>query len=269
VEVVVTAAADAEVRVFEDYGSLSHAAAELFVELGKTAVASPGRFAVALSGGSTPRQFYSLLGSSPYRDNLDWHRVHIFWADERCVPPDDPESNFKLVYDTLLSTIAIPDSNIHRVKGEEGPEKAARVYEQDIKIYFGSDKPVYDLIILGVGKDGHTASVFPGSIAIHETARIALPVLFSKPGVNRVTLTLPIINLASHVLILASGKAKSDVVQEILEGENLNQYPAGLVHPVKGSITWLIDREAAASLNPATCNPPAPTRGGSTRNCHT
>jgi 6-phosphogluconolactonase len=248
-ETAVTAASYADVRMFEDHGSLSHAAARLFVEVGKIAVASQGRFVVALSGGSTPRQFYALLGSSLYRNSVDWHCVHVFWADERCVPPDHRESNFKLAYDTLLSATSIPEINIHRVKGEDGPEKAAREYEQDIENYFGHDKPVFDLIILGVGKDGHTASIFPGSTTVHETARIAVPVLLDKPGVSRVTLTLPVINHASHVLVLASGKDKAEVVQEVLAGENLNQYPAGLVHPENGRLTWFVDREAAASLD--------------------
>jgi 6-phosphogluconolactonase len=248
-ETAVTAPSEADVRVFEDNGSLSHAAAELFVELGKSAVASQGWFPVALSGGSTPRQFYALLGSSPYRNSVDWHRVHVFWADERCVPQYHPESNFKLVYDALLSTISIPEDNIHRIKGEVGPEKAAREYEQEIIKLFGPHNPIFDLIVLGVGKDGHTASIFPGSEAIHETIRIAIPVFLDKANVGRVTLTLPVINLAAHVLMLASGKAKSEVVREVLAGENLNQYPAGLVNPKNKRLTWLIDQEAAASLN--------------------
>jgi 6-phosphogluconolactonase len=228
---------------------LSRAAAELFVELGSIAVDSHGWFAAAFSGGSTPRQFYAFLGSPLYRDRVDWPRVHIFWADERCVPPSHRESNFKLVNDMLLSAIPILESNIHRIKGEEDPEKAAREYEQDIKIYFGPDKPVFDLIVLGVGKDGHTASIFPGSEAIHETTRIAIPVFLDKPDIPRVTLTLPAINIAEHVLVLASGRAKAEVVREVLAGNNLRQYPAGLVRPVNGCLTWFVDREAAASLD--------------------
>jgi 6-phosphogluconolactonase len=245
----VTAASDRDVRVFGDYEALSHAAAEFFVALAKTAVASRNRFVVALSGGSTPRRFFALLGSSPYRDRIDWHRVHVFWTDERCVPPDHPESNFKLVHDALLSTVPLPEFNIHRIRGEEGPDEAARIYEQDIKKSFSLDKPVFNLIVLGVGEDGHTASIFPASEAIHETTRIVVPIFRDKPNIPRVTLTIPMINLAAHVLVLASGRSKSAIVREVLAGEKPGQYPAGLVHPVNGDLTWFVDREAAVYLN--------------------
>jgi 6-phosphogluconolactonase len=248
-ETFVTAAPDVNVRIFEDHEAVSHAAAEFFVKLAKTAVASRNRFIVALSGGSTPRRFYGLLGSSPYRDAVDWNRVQVFWVDERCVPMDHPESNFKLVYDTLLSTVSLPEDNIHRIRGEERPDEAARKYERDIKTFFSPDKPVFNLIVLGVGEDGHTASIFPASEAILETARIVIPIFRDRPNIPRVTLTLPLINLTAHVLVLASGRSKSAIVREILAGKNPRQYPAGLVHPVNGDLRWFIDREAAASLN--------------------
>jgi 6-phosphogluconolactonase len=248
-ETFVTTAPDVTVRIFENHEALSHAAAELFVELGKAAVASQGRFAVALSGGSTPRRFYELLGSSAYRDRVDWHQVHVFWADERCVPPDHRESNFKLIHDTLLSAVPLPEINIHRIRGEEGPEDAARIYEQDIKKYFSPDRRAFNLVALGVGEDGHTASIFPNSEASHETNRIVIPIFRDKPHIPRVTLALTMINLAAHVLVLASGRSKSAIVREILAGENPRHYPAGLVRPVNGDLTWFVDREAATYIN--------------------
>jgi 6-phosphogluconolactonase len=224
---------------------LSRAAAGLFVVLAEAAIASQGRFAVALSGGSTPRRFYALLGASPYRDDVDWNRVHVFWADERCVPPVHGESNFKLVHEALFSRVPVPEDNIHRIRGEEGPDAAAGIYEEDIRKFFSPDKPAFDLIVLGVGEDGHTASIFPDAAAAHETTRIVAPVHRDSHDIPRVTLTLPLINLSAHVLVLASGRSKSAIVRAILSGEDPGQYPAGLVHPVNGDLMWFLDHEAA------------------------
>jgi 6-phosphogluconolactonase len=247
-EAAVTDAPDECVRVFQDLEALSRAAAELFIIHAKQCVAAEGRFTVALSGGSTPRRLYMLLGSSPHRENVEWKRTHIFWADERCVPGDHPESNFKLAVDAFLSSAAVPKENIHRIKGEEDPGRAARNYEKEISSFFGQAFPVFDLIILGAGEDGHTASLFPGSASLHERTRLALPVYLDPPKLDRVTLTLPVLNHAVEVLFLASGRAKAEVVHAIVENGNPMRYPAGLVRPVRGSITWFIDRQAAGLL---------------------
>jgi 6-phosphogluconolactonase len=237
------------VRVFQDLEALSRAAAEFFTDLAKRCVASQGRFTVALSGGATPRRLYTLLGSSPHRENVEWKYSHVFWADERCVPEDHPESNFKLAVDAFLSSVAMPKENIHRIKGEEGPGRAAQDYEQDIRSFFGPALlPVFDLIILGAGEDGHTASLFPGSASLHERTRLALPVYLEPPKPNRVTLTLPVLNHAVEVLFLATGRAKAGVVHAIIENGNPLCYPAGLVQPVRGSVTWFIDSQAAGLL---------------------
>jgi len=234
------------ISVFDDLKSLSNGAAELFRSLAHTAISVKGRFAVALSGGTTPRLLYTLLGSAPYRNTIDWPRVHLFWADERCVPADHPASNYGLVCDTLLESIPLPGSNVHNVQGEADPEEAARAYEQIIKAFYGTATiPSFDLIILGVGVDGHTASLFPGSVSILEAARMAIPVYLEDPQVNRVTLTMTVINHASHVLFLASGRAKASVLQNILYQGNSKGYPAGLVLPENGTVTWFLDREAA------------------------
>lgn len=237
------------VRVFQDLEALSRAAAGFFADLAKRCVASRGRFAVALSGGATPRRLYTLLGASPYCENVEWGRVHVFWADERCVPGDHPESNFKLAVDAFLSRVAFPKENIHRIKGEEGPGRAAQDYERELRSFFGPlPFPVFDLIILGAGEDGHTASLFPGSDALHERTRLALPVSLEPPKLNRVTLTLPVLDRAAEVLFLAAGRAKAGVVHAIVEKGNPMSYPAGLVRTAQGSITWFIDRQAASLL---------------------
>ena len=248
-EAAVSDTPDERVRVFQDLEALSRAAAELFTAVAKRCVAAQGRFTVALSGGATPRRLYTLLGSTPYRENVEWKHAHVFWADERCVPGDHPESNFKLAVDAFLSSVSMPKENIHRIKGEEVPGRAAQDYEQEMRSFFGPvSLPVFDLIILGAGEDGHTASLFPGSASLNERTRFALPVYLEPPMLNRVTLTLPVLNHAAEVLFLASGRAKAGVVHAIIKNGNPLRYPAGLVQPVRGSITWLIDRQAAGLL---------------------
>ncbi len=234
------------ISVFDDLQSLSHGAAELFLSLSCTAIAAKGRFAVALSGGTTPRLLYTLLGSPPYLNTIDWRRVHLFWADERCVPSDNPASNYRLVRDTLLKNLPMPESNVHNVHGEADPEEAARAYEQDIKAFFGTVTiPSFDLVMLGVGADGHTASLFTGSSAVFESARITNPVYLEDPQINRVTLTISVINNASNVLFLVAGRAKASVLQNILYHGNSKGYPAGQVFTENGTVTWFLDKEAA------------------------
>ncbi len=238
------------IQIFPDLEVLSHHAASIFINLPESCITSHGRFTVAISGGSTPRRLYALLGSEQYRNSVDWNHVHFFWVDERCIPEENEESNFKLAFDLLLSKVHIPRENIHRIKGEESPEKAAREYEDDIKRFFGiSGLPVFDLIILGMGEDGHTASLFPRSLSLKETERFAAPVYRERPEVNRTTLTLPVLNNASQILFLVSGKSKADMVQKILgEGHKKEPYPAGLIKPTHGKLLWFIDKEAASKL---------------------
>jgi len=248
-EAVVTNVRPAQVSIYSDRETLSHAAAERFVSLAHAAVLSHGRFATALSGGSTPRRFYSLLGMPLYRDSIDWKRVHIFWTDERCVAPSHEDSNYKLAADAFLLKAALPGENIHRIRGEEGPALAAAEYQEVLRRYFiGSQKPGFDLVVLGAGVDGHTASLFPGSPLLQESSREVVPVYLEKPGVSRVSLTLPMINQAADVFFLVSGEDKADIVYEILKFNNQKQYPAGLVQPVDGILTWFLDKAAAARI---------------------
>ncbi|MBI3399306.1 MAG: 6-phosphogluconolactonase [Deltaproteobacteria bacterium] len=235
-----------QIRVLSDIEAISHEASKIFVNLAKKYIASSGRFVNAISGGSTPKRFYELLASDNCSGNVDWSRVHFFWADERCVPKESEESNFKLAFVHLLSKIEIPAENIHRINGEDVSEKGAKDYEDEIRRFFGAlDVPVFDLIILGVGEDGHTASLFPDSTkSLDEKTRLAVPVYTEK--MNRITLTLPVLNNARHILFLVSGQSKARVINDILadKGKRGN-YPAGLINPVHGDLLWLIDEAAA------------------------
>jgi len=239
-----------KIEVLSDLEALSHRAASIFVSASRNSIAAKKRFAVAISGGSTPRRLYTILGSETYRDQVDWQSVHFFWADERCVSKDDEASNFKMAFDAFLSKIALPEENIHRIKGEEAPDKAARDYEKEIRRFHGgSEWPEFDLIILGVGEDGHTASLFPGSKAIEETIRLAIPVYLEERKKNRVTLTLPVLNNADQVLFLVAGHSKAAVLSEIFgEAERRKLLPAGLINLVHRNMVWLIDQEAAGKL---------------------
>lgn len=238
-----------EVRVVPDEEALAHAAAELFTTFSRDAVASRNRFTVALSGGSTPRRLYSLLGLPPYREGIGWNALHIFWVDERCVPPGHAESNYTLVRDTLLSHVPVPDRNIHRIQGEEGPERAASLYEEELKMFFGaSEVPVFDLILLGVGEDGHIASIFPGSSVTSEIARLVMPAYRDPPELNRVTMTLRVLNNADQIVFLVAGDRKQDILHKILSSKHAGTCPAGLVQAMHGRLTWLLDERAAKKL---------------------
>jgi 6-phosphogluconolactonase len=225
-------------------------AASIFRDLSKIAVASKGRFGVAVSGGSTPLRLYEILGSTFGKD-IPWDRTEIFWADERCVPPDHGESNYKGVHDALLSRIDIPAANIHRIKGEMSAEEGAREYGEELKRYFSnSGSCAFDLAILGLGQDGHTASLFPGSSALAEKERFAVAVYVDKLRSRRITLTIPVLNNSSSILFLVTGLKKAGILKEIIGDSGSSQkYPAGLISPVAGRVTWLLDREASSQLD--------------------
>ncbi len=241
------------ILIYADLEELSQAAADFFVKLSVEASSSKGGFAVAISGGSTPRRFLSLLTARPRLERVPWTSTHIFWADERCVPPEHPDSNYNLAHEALLSKVPIPKENVHRIEGEENSEKAARDYEESLRLFFGTQPlPIFDLIILGAGADGHTASLFPGSAAVNERRRIVMPIHAEPPKPDRVTLTLPVLNNAIWAIFLASGREKAAVLHEIMEDGNPKHYPAGLVKPVHGHVTWLVDRAAASLLSEQT-----------------
>ena len=242
-----------DVDIFEDLDALSQAAARLFARGTAESKTSKKDFSIALSGGSTPKSLYLLLGSGDYMRAIDWRRVHLFWADERCVPPDHEQSNFKLASDTFISRVPIPSENVHRIKGEKPAGQAAREYEDALRQFFGESViPAFDLILLGMGEDGHTASLFPGSPELAEEQRLAVAAVPGQPPeIDRVTLTLPVLNNARRIVFLVSGSAKARVLQEILTGSGTKRnYPAGLVETANGTLTWLVDKAAAARLPP-------------------
>jgi len=253
-------AVDPDLVVLPDLDALAREAAHHLEALAREAVESRGRFTVALSGGSTPAVLYRLLAEEPYRSHIPWAQVHLFWADERCVPPDDPASNYRLAHDTLIAHIPIPADNVHRIHGELSPSTAARAYDRDLRRFFRGPQPLFDLVLLGLGRDGHTASLFPGSQALQETDRLAVATtaFYDDRPAERVTLTLPALNAARHVLFIVSGPDKADILQAVLaDVEGL--LPARRIRPAAGQLTWLLDTPAAANLHPP--HPSWPPRG--------
>ena len=241
-----------DIVVCKDGDELNRKAAAQFVALADDAIARSGRFAVALSGGSTPKSLYSLLASPEYCNLIDWPRVHFFWGDERCVPPDHPDSNFRMVRETLLDKIQIPNKNIHRMLGEREPPEAAAAYEAELKEFLDLEHGGwrrFDLIYLGLGEDGHTASLFPGTDAASQTEHLVAVVYVERLQSYRLTLTLPVINTAAQVTFLVSGGSKARIVHEVLAADGGPcDYPAAKVRPSEGRLTWMIDASAAKEL---------------------
>lgn len=238
---------EANVRVYEDTRKLAEAAASKFVELAQRSIEERGRFAVALAGGSTPRVAYELLAER-YREDLDWSRVHVFFGDERNVPPDDEDSNFRMARKALLDHVFA--GGVYRMPGEQKPEEAADLYEGALEEFFGAEgPPVFDLVLLGIGEDGHTASLFPHTPALDERERWAAANPVEKLGTTRITLTLPVLNAARAVLFLAAGEGKAEALREVLDGDaDPHEYPAKLVRP-EGEINWMLDPAAAGQLS--------------------
>jgi 6-phosphogluconolactonase len=240
---------DRQVVVLPDLATLSKEAAGRIVEQAREAVASRGRFTLALSGGSTPEGTYRLLAQEPYRSQVPWDGVHLFWGDERCVAPDDAGSNYRLVRQALTEQVPIAPENVHRIRGELPPQAAARAYRREMEEFFCGPLPRFDLVLLGLGSDGHTASLFPGSDALQATSDMAVAVEAQYAGrpTRRVTLTLPAINAARQALFLVSGEDKAEIVAQVL-GHRQGSLPAELVCPTAGELVWLLDEAAASRL---------------------
>jgi 6-phosphogluconolactonase len=245
-----------EIRILAEPGELQWVAAEEFIRQAGGAVQEKGFFTVALSGGSTPRGLYSLLASedkASFRGQLAWDKIHFFWGDERHVPPEHPDSNYRMALESMLSRVPVPPENVHRIKAENPRARiAANEYEETLRTFFGLAReqlPRFDLILLGIGPDGHTASIFPGSDALQETNRLVLAPWVEKVHAYRITLTLPVLNNATCIIFLVSGKEKAEAVQAVLQADPLSKrYPARLVCPTQGRLLWLVDRSAARLL---------------------
>jgi len=239
--------------VVPDAAALAGMAAERIAKLAEEAVARAGRFTVALAGGATPKGLYALLATEPYRARVPWGQAEIFWGDERWVPPEHPESNYRMAAEALLRHVPIRPGQIHRMRGEDpDPGRAAAEYEALLRETFGvapGVPPRLDLVLLGLGADGHTASLFPGSPALRETERLAVAVFVERLGARRLTLTLPVLNEAAAILFLVAGGDKASVLRTVLEvPEAAGPLPARLVCPREGSVTWLVDAAAASRL---------------------
>ena len=234
---------------------MSRAAAQDFVDLARAAIAERGRFCVALSGGSTPRRMYELLVAGPRWAQLDWRRVEFFWGDERAVPPEHPDSNYGMAAAVLLDKLGIAPERVHRIAGElPDPAEAAARYQDELARVFATapdgPPPIFDLILLGMGPDGHTASLFPYGQALAERTRWAVGYTVARLGKPRITLTPPVLNRAAEVRLLVTGADKAGVLREALEGpREPERLPVQLVVPEAGRLVWLVDRAAAASLS--------------------
>lgn len=236
-----------------DAAALAGMAAERIAKLAEEAVARAGRFTVALAGGSTPKELYALLATQPYRARLPWRETHVFWGDERCVGPEHPESNYRMAVETLLRHVPVRPGQIHRMRGEDpDPDRAAAEYDALLRETFGlapGVPPRFDLVLLGLGADGHTASLFPGSPALRETERLAVAVFVERLGARRLTVTLPVLNAAAATLFLVSGGDKAEILRAVLEAvPDAEPLPAQLVGPPAGTVTWLVDAAAASLL---------------------
>jgi 6-phosphogluconolactonase len=241
-----------EVKILPDNAALRQTAAQEFHRLAESAVQERGRFSVALSGGNTPRAIYSLLASE--HKELPWDRIHVFFGDERHVPPDHPDSNFRMARESLLSKVPIPEKNVHRIHAELDAEAAAAEYDQQIVNFFhlnNHDWPRFDLIFLGIGEDGHTASLFPGSQALTETSRRVMANWVEKFETFRITLTVPVLNHSAEVVFLVSGADKAQILNQVLR-PGARKFPAQYVHPENGRLLWLVDQDAGNSLRFAT-----------------
>lgn len=239
-----------KVSIFEEAEEVAQAAASRFVELSRAAIDAQGRFSVALSGGSTPRRTYQLLASDSFKETIDWAKVHVFFGDERCVPPTDADSNYRMADEALLSLVPIPARNVHRIMGEGDAVANARLYEDELQTFFDNAAwPRFDLVLLGMGDDGHTASLFPETKALEEGRAWVLANWVEKLGAYRITLSAHAINMAAHVIFLVAGAGKAARLAEVIRGpRDPERLPSQLIRTANGKLEWLIDRAAAANL---------------------
>jgi 6-phosphogluconolactonase len=236
--------------VYADLESLSHAAAGIFVQQARQAIQVQGRFSVALSGGHTPQRTYELLAQPPFRDQVAWEHAHIFWGDERCVPPDDARSNERMTRQAWLDHVSIPEAQIHPIRCADSPGQAARQYEGLLREFFEGRSPSFDLIFLGLGEDGHTASLFPETPVLQEQEAWVSEVSVANQDLHRVTLTTPIINQAAVVAFLVAGAAKAGILRAVLEGPSGDpRLPAQLIRLTHGELHWLVDQDASSLVS--------------------
>jgi len=237
------------IQTYPDLESLSRAAAELFASQAEDAVKIRGRFSVALSGGGTPSRTYEILAQPPFREQVPWQRTHIFWGDERCVPPDDPRSNARMARQALLDHVPLPQDQVYPISCSPSPAAGARDYETLLRKFCAGTPPGLDLVFLGLGEDGHTASLFPYNDALEERQRWTAAVYVPPQGLHRVTFTAAFINQARVVAFLVAGAAKAGALREVMQQpRDPRRLPAQLINPEASELFWLVDREAAGQL---------------------
>lgn len=240
-----------EIIVLEDGGAMAVRAAEEIVHLSGEAICTHGQFSLCLTGGNTPAPIYELIATR-FHLSVDWNAVQLFWGDERCVPPDDPASNYGMAQRTMLSKLSLGSDQVHRMRGEDPPEVGAQAYSELLREQFGLEQgeaPRFDLILLGLGNNVHIASLFPGQPALHEKTRLVLPVEVDAEPSRRLTLTLPVINQAARVMFMVAGEGKAQAVKAALQGpRDPERFPAQLVAPAHGEVMWVLDKAAARLL---------------------
>jgi 6-phosphogluconolactonase len=241
-----------QIIVLDDSHALFVRAAEEIVHVSGESICTHGQFALCLTGGHTPADVYSLIATR-FHLSIDWNAVHLFWGDERCVPPDDPASNYGMADRTMISKLNLDPGQIHRIRGEADPELAAGEYENDLREFFSLDEgevPRFDLVLLGLGDNVHIASLFPGMPAIHEGRRLAVAVEVDAPQRRRISLTPAVLNNAARVMFIVSGRNKAEAVSLALEGpRDADRYPAQIIDANQGEVMWLLDRDAASLLS--------------------
>lgn len=238
------------IHVFANKEEASQASARFFVRTAKDAVQRQGRFSVALTGGSSPKILYQLLASEPFRSQVPWEQTHIFWGDERSVPHHDEQNNALMSHQLLLDHVPVPPAQIHRMSGEVPPDDSARQYGELLRKHFGDQAPAFDLILLGMGDDGHTASMFPGTPVVHEKERLVKELFLAGQNMYRITLTAPVINQARQILFQVFGEGKAAVLKQVMEGPyQPEKLPSQLIRPVNGELHWYLDEAAAGQIS--------------------
>lgn len=239
-----------KIIIKDDPTLLGKQAAEIFVADAKRSIDEKRPFTVAISGGSSPRRMHKMLATEPYIQDIPWQKIHIFWVDERCVPMDSPESNYGVAKKDFIDAVPIPQTHVHWITGEPSPRMSAKEYQKTLKDLFSFENmpiPRFDLIYLGMGTDGHIASLFPEQKSLYEKENLIVAVKGGNPNVNRITMTLPLLNQARHIVFIITGKEKSRIVQKVFQ-DSKTRLPAQKIRPPNGQVTWLMDRGAAAFL---------------------
>jgi 6-phosphogluconolactonase len=239
-----------QLKIFPSPSDLFIEAAKSIVTILQSGIRTSGSVSLVLSGGATPRGVYDLLATEWFSGQIEWAKVHIFWGDERCVPPHAPDSNYHMANEVLIRKIAIPTTHVHRIPAERPPQEAAQAYQHEIRKLFQlreKDLPRFTLVLLGLGTDGHTASLFPNTSALQERTKLITEVFVESLKTSRITMTLPLINNAHNVIVLVSGKGKAGILSAVIDAD-VPQFPVNMIVPTSGSLTWMVDRDAASQI---------------------